>query len=174
MAINDVMVAVTLACRNQGFELETWRSESEIKAGYDRVTITTTTNKRQQVAVVPDSYFTIIANGRRYPFFLELDRGTMVLKRFGNKVRAYQAYQRSGALEKRYGVRSFRVLTVTLGEKRLVNLKTTTAAAGGGRRFWFVLLADVSADTILTKPVWYSVDADERGALIETKPVIDF
>jgi len=132
MALNDVMVAVTVASwQHEGYTLETWRTEREIKTDYDRVTITESSGRRVHTAVVPDSYFALLVGHRRYPCFLELDRGTMALKRFRDKVKAYLAYIDSGGYERRYGSRKVRILTVTLGEKRAAHLKSVTEEAGG-------------------------------------------
>src|SRR5690606_4465317 len=39
IAVNDVMVLMTLACRKHGFILEQWQGENEVKADYDRVMV---------------------------------------------------------------------------------------------------------------------------------------
>lgn len=172
IAVNDVMVQVTLACRKHGFELVQWQGENEVKADYDRVTVQSGTGRRERMPVVPDSFFTILAHERRYPFFLELDRGTMTLARFKNKVRAYLAYYKSGAYEKRYGLRSIRLLTVVStksqdgGARRLANLKAATEALTKERWFWFAPLAELTAATILTARVWYQATENEMKALI--------
>lgn len=166
LAINDVLVAVTLACRQLGYELETWHTESQLKARIDRVTVHTASGRRESVPVVPDSFFTVIAHGRRYPFFLELDRGTMTLARFKTKVQGYTAYYRSGAYQERYGLRSMRVLTVTLGEERLAHLKAATERVGGREWFWFALLDELRPETVLGAPVWWVAQREERASLI--------
>ena len=166
MAINDVMVAVTLACRARDYELETWQTESQLKANYDRVTLQTASGRREEVPIVPDSFFCIVAHGRRYPCFLEVDRGTMTLGRFKRKVQGYVAYHRTGGYERRYGLQSLRVLTVTVGEKRLVNLKEATEQAGGREWFWFGLLSDLNYETVLETPVWQVATWERLAALI--------
>lgn len=167
LAINDVMIAVTLACQENGFELETWQGENQIKADYDRVRAVTTAGRRKSVPVVPDSYFAIVAHQRRHHFFLELDRGTMTIDRFKNKIAGYIAYHRSGKYEERYGTRSLRVLTITTGPKRVERLKQGSEEIKGQRRFWFAHLEDVRFDTILTAPIWQVATEDGYLALIE-------
>jgi hypothetical protein len=158
IAINEVMVAVTLAARQEGFILEKWAGENDLKADYDYVTIRTASGKRERVPVLPDSYFSLIAHNRRHHFFLELDRGTMTLDRFKTKVRAYMAYHESGGYEKRYGTKSLRVLTViaakSSGEKRIKNLKMASEQVGGKHRFWFATANLLIPKTILIVPVW--------------------
>lgn len=171
IAVNDVMVLVSLACRRHGYRLEQWQGENEVKADYDRVTVPSAAG-REQMPVVPDSFLTILAYERRYPFFLELDRGTMTLARFKNKVRAYLAYYKSGAYEKRYGLRSIRLLTVVAsrgqggGARRLQNLKTATEELTKERWFWFASLSELTASNVLTAPVWYQATEQDMRTLI--------
>lgn len=172
VATNDVMICVTLACRKYGFELEQWQTENEVKADYDRVLVQSGSGRGQRMPVVPDSFFTIIARERRYPFFLELDRGTMTLARFKNKIQAYLAYYKSGAYEKRYDLQSIRLLTIVStksqsgGAKRLANLKAATESVSKERWFWFGVLSDLTADNILTTPVWQQATELEEKVLI--------
>lgn len=113
LAINTVRVAVAKACEaTPGFALLKWLGEPEMKAGYDRVIIRSTTGKNVSVSLIPDSYCVLSTPKGIGHFFLELDRGTMTTKRFKNKILAYQAYYQTGAYEKRYGTKSLRVLTI--------------------------------------------------------------
>ncbi len=109
LAINDVRVAVMVAARRNGYDLEQWLDDATLKADYDRVTITARSGRRRQVSLIPDSYFVLQVPQGRACFFLELDRGTMTAGRFQNKVLAYQAYIASGQYERRYGTRSLAV-----------------------------------------------------------------
>lgn len=176
IAINEVMVAVRLACRQSGFELEEWLTENEIKADYDRVTVKTATGRREQVAIVPDAVFSILAHNRRHRCLLELDRGTMEIDRFKNKIRAYIAYHESGTYEKRFHSSSMRVLTVIAtrftgkasGEKRLTSLKAATEAVGGRRRFWFTTAKSITPESILSEPIWYVSTDDQLQALLQS------
>ncbi len=165
-AINDVRVAVTVAAREQGYDLFTWQSEADMKSDYDRVSLRTSSGKTQIMPIVPDSYFALATPRGRTHFFLEVDRGTETSERFKTKVRAFLAYYTSGGYERRFGTRSLRVLTVVPGARRLANLKAVTEAAGGERSFWFALSTSVTAQTILDQSVW-SVAGE-----VEQKPLI--
>ncbi len=90
----------------------------------------------------------------------------MTLARFKTKVQGYVAYYRSGAYEQRYGLRSMRVLTVTLGEGRLTHLKAATEEAGGREWFWFAPLSELSPDTVFSAPVWWVATRGDRAPLI--------
>ncbi len=154
IAISEVRLAVELACRSHGYGLR-WTGETEIKSsGYDRVSLK---GHKEPAAILPDGYFVVSGTPQGTThFMLELDRATEQNSRFKTKIEAYIEYHRGGKYEARYGTRSLRVLTVTLGERRLANLKATTEAAGGENRFWFALLSDIQRpDTdILVAPVW--------------------
>jgi len=166
LAINDIMVAVVCGCRRHGFQLEIWRGENQIKGDYDRVTIRGP-NRLEEAPILPDSYFTVVAQQRRHHFFLEVDRGTMPSARFRVKVLAYLAYHRSGGYERRYGTQSLRILTVVPGEKRLAQLQQATEAAGGNNRFWFTTAEYMTETAILTAPVWQLARTEGRRALFE-------
>jgi hypothetical protein len=131
LAINDFRIAVCLASRHAGYRVLTWLGEAELKADYDRVAIRSASGRKRAVPVIPDSYFALDTPQGRAHFFLELDRGTMTTRRFRTKIEAYLAYYQGGGYQRRFGTRSLRVLTVTLGERRLENLKRVTGEAGG-------------------------------------------
>lgn len=157
LALNDVRVAVTLATVQQGLVLETWVDEVALKraGAQDRVTVVTAEGGRRRVAIVPDGYFVLaLPDGRRARFFLEVDRGTLSTQRWALKVRAYQAYVRSGRYQARYQARSLRVLVVTTSDRRLAHLKAATERAGGASLFWFTTFQRAAPEAILTRPIW--------------------
>jgi hypothetical protein len=167
LAINDVRIAVTLAARQRDYDLIEWKSESEVKADYDRVTIQTTRGGQRRVPIVPDSYFLLQTPLGRAPFFLELDRGTETLARFQTKIRAYLAYYASGGYEKRYGTTSLRVLTVTTSEARRDNLRASAEKLHGTNRFYFAALPDLQPETVLHGLIWHVAGDDTPCALVE-------
>lgn len=154
LQINDVRVAVMVGTREQGYTLEQWIDDYQLKADYDRVVIETSRGRKRTVSLIPDGYGVLQVPQGRACFFLELDRGTMTNARFRDKVLAYKAYIASGQYEKRYGTRSLRVLTVTSGPKRLANLKEAAEKVNGGRVFWFTQYEDISSQTVLTTAIW--------------------
>lgn len=167
LAINEFRIAVVQACEAQGWQIARWLTENELKADYDRVRIRA---RKASTSLIPDSFFTLVVpeKGTTH-FFLELDRGSMELKRFREKVEAYVAYYKSGRYAERYGAQGFRVLTVVdgVGEGRLRNLVEDTAKVPGiGRRFWFSHLADVTEQTTLIQPIWYVAGSNEKEKLV--------
>ncbi len=168
LAINDVRVAITLACRTvEGHSLLTWKGESELKADYDRVKLTGKSGRQVSISLIPDSYFALATPRGIAHFFLELDRGTMSLDRFKVKIAAYKAYLQSGGYAKRYQAKTFRVLSVTSKEVRLMGLKRATEAGGGSNRFWFGLLPELTPSTALNVPLWWVAGKEQRFPLVQ-------
>jgi hypothetical protein len=67
--------------------------------------------------VCPDAYVLLRVEGegggtRVHPF-VEVDRSTMTVKRYTNKLRGYWHYWRQSRATERYGCRNFLVLTIT-------------------------------------------------------------
>lgn len=167
LAINEVRIAVSQAAAARDWQVAGWLTENELKADYDRVRVR---GRKASVSLLPDSFFSLVVpeKGTTH-FFLELDRGSMELKRFREKVEAYVAYYKSGKYAERYGAQGFRVLTVVdgVGEGRLKNLVEDTARVPGiGRRFWFSHLADVTDKTALTEPIWSVAGSNEKERLV--------
>jgi hypothetical protein len=168
LAINTVRIAVSQACEAlPDCELIEWRSESDLKGDYDRVTIQTTSGKSKSVSLIPDSYFVLQTPLGNAHFFLELDRGTMTSKRFKQKIFAYMQYYKTGKYQNRFQTKSLRILTVTTSQARADNLKVATESAKGKQRFWFTILAHTTPDSILTAPIWQVAGKDGAYPLIE-------
>ncbi len=168
VAINDVRIAVTTGCQEKAeLEVLQWVGESDLKADYDRVTIRLTTGKHKTVSLIPDSYFALSTPLGQSHCFLELDRGTMTVKRFKEKILAYQQYYKTGLYQERYQTRSLRVLTVTTSQTRASNLKQAAEELQGKQRFWFTTLEQVYSHAILTAPIWQV--ATQSG----TRPLVD-
>lgn len=168
LRINDVRIAVTLAAEREAFGLEQWIDEKALKSEEmkDYVTISSPGGRRRRVAVIPDGYFLLNLGEKRAHFFIEVDRRTIPSKRWKNKILAYLAYTAEGLYQKRYQTRSLRILTVTTGEKRLRNLKTTTEAAGGQGMFWFTTFEQANPDSILTASIWQVAGQEGEHRLI--------
>lgn len=168
-AINEFRIAISQAVGENGWAIEQWLTENEIKADYDRVRVP---GKKRPVALVPDSYCCVqLGEQRRSRFFLELDRGKMTISRFTDKVEAYVAYYKSGLFTKRFDAQGFRVLTVVddVGTGRVENLQAATAKIPGiGNRFWFVHLSEITPTNILFDPIWQVAGRDEPLGLFET------
>jgi len=176
LATNDVRVAITVAVKQGSPRLARWLDDATLKGPHlkDYVTLTGPEGGRTKVAVVPDGYFALETDEAIYHHFLEIDRATVVgrasdgeRRDWTRKVHAYRQYLDSGRFEERYGGRGLRILTVTTGERRLANLLRITEAAGGRSRFWFTTFARVSAQTVLSEPIWRVAASPEPRRLME-------
>jgi hypothetical protein len=181
LATNTVRLSIARAATKHGFILEEWRDDKTLKRdhAHDKVTIVGAQGGTQLVAVVPDGYGVIVnphpSPKHIYRFFLETDRSTMtvssehdVARTWGKKIAAYNAYFSSDIYKRRYATEAGkgRVLTVTLGEKRLEHLKRVTEAQNGKLRYWFTSFERIKSEDILTDAVWSIASTAERRALI--------
>jgi hypothetical protein len=166
LAIHDVRVAVTIACREAGYLLVRWMNDWELKSSYDRVQIPNDKGKMQDISLIPDSYFTIQTPHGNASFFMEMDMGTMSVGRFTTKIRAYIAYMKTGAYTKRYQTRSLRILTVTNSETRCTNLRVSAEGAGADKRFLFTSKEAVTIQSVLHEAIWHGAGNPSPTALV--------
>lgn len=82
-------------------------------------------------------------------------------------MRAFNTYIDSGKFERRYGGRGVRILIVTTGESRLLNLKQVIESAGGRRRYWLTTFDALRPASVLTEPIWWVATSDEHHRLID-------
>lgn len=163
LQINDVRIAFTLAAQREGYQIEKWLDDAALKSQELKDTVVVSHGgQTRQYPVLPDAFFILSLGTRRAPLFLELDRATMTQQRWGTRVLTYLTYVRSGKYTARYQTRSLRILTVTTTEQRMQNLMATTHKAGGGSLFWFTTLDQVSAASVLYRPIWLLAN-DARG-----------
>jgi hypothetical protein len=163
--VNDFRIRMTMALQALGIPLLSWTSESELRANNTHVNVKLAEDRSKRVALIPDAYFQISVQNEDRRFFLEVDMGTMTLKRFQTKVRAYNRY---AELEQRENTQrpGFRVLTITPSLARMEHLKLATEAVGGKNRFWFSTLSCLEVETVLTTPIWYKAQSRDLYALL--------
>lgn len=89
-------------------------------------------NERQDIALVPDYVFGLRrpATGQERYYFLEIDNGTMPVKRRDNwqtsylrKILSYADKLENNIAHKRFGIGGFQVLTVTTSQKRIETIQ---------------------------------------------------
>ena len=173
---HTLMISNVRACLNLALEnppesrLLFWERENrELR---DQVYFRERARKRR-LPIVPDGFFAIEDKGDDIHFFLEADRGTMTNRRFLNKMRAYWQWWRQGGHENRFGIKAFRVLTVTNTEKRKENLRRTTKKADqkqiGSLMFWFTSEErfDLSEPEGILEPIWQTPKNDRWHSILE-------
>jgi DNA-binding Lrp family transcriptional regulator len=110
--------------------------------------------ERHTIGVIPDKVFGLHfldapeGQNRAY-FFLEADRGTMPVERktfdrtsFFRKLLAYHETWRQQIHTQHFGIKSFRVLTVTSSPERVRNIAAAASKATNGKALRLFLFAD--------------------------------
>jgi hypothetical protein len=176
LLISQVRAVLDRACRvTPEIALLTWQEgpktfdavEVALNAGYERV------------PVAPDAYFGLEDPKGRMYFFLEADRGTMTVPRVLRKFAAYAAYWRERRHEQKFGIRYFRVLTVTTGRKRrdhlLAAARNADCLLGLGRLFLITEEAHLRLDhpTAIFGRIWTTPADDDLHALFDEGPSQD-
>ncbi len=112
IALNDVRINIAQAAAKNGHSLSQWLPERVLKQRLGKEVIKDLKGEGK-LKLVPDGWGQILlANGKRFSFCVELDRGTQWSEQYKRKVRAYLAMWESGLYEKHYNTRSLTVLTV--------------------------------------------------------------
>jgi hypothetical protein len=160
-------------------KLVAWKEGIDL---YDRVDIPDRRFFPRTLPVRPDALFTLAdatrpADHSPLNFFLEADRSTTTHARFEEKLIAYWNYLKQGLHTNKFGIRSFRVLTVALTPERAGNLCALAAEAlppAAHRYFLFGSLQNFSlaAPAGILGPVFATARDGERCALVPSpKPL---
>ena len=177
---NDVRLAImqAVARSNNTVQLTTWLDEHTLRQAHskDTIPLETATGSHEQPVPVPDGYFvlhTTQPEAHDYHHFLEVDRSTEVgqsssatTRDWAGKIQRFQAYYLSGAYQKRYGAQGLRILTVTISEIRLRQLKQITEHIGK-TRYWFTTIERIlRAGDLLSAPIWQVATKDDSFPLL--------
>jgi len=111
----------------------------------------------------PDGYGRYALGERAFNFFLELDTGSESITRLHKKIQLYQRFRTDGAFQARFGMKSFRLLIVTLSDKRARSL-TSALREPDQLRIWTATLAS-AATAPLFAPVWRRIGQTELSSL---------
>lgn len=118
-----------------GIAFTQWRSEHHATRDFDRITMRVPqvdgTHRVEETGIQPDGAFYIEYDGGRTLFFLEVERD-QPLKKWKEKVYAYEAYGRSSEMQARYGTREFVLLGVALDATHQRRLLEATGEAIAG------------------------------------------
>ena len=170
LLVSHVRAVLTAACANHPeFKLITWREGREIT---DTIEVRLP-SPYAKLPVAADGFFSIRDAQGRTHYFLEADRGTMNVERFIRKLIAYAAYQQAERHKEKYGIKHFRVLTVTSSNTRLENFVRAVGRTQSLRRapstmFLFTTEAKLSLsrpETIFEK-IWTRPGAAEPCSIL--------
>jgi protein involved in plasmid replication-relaxation len=129
LLVSHIRAMLIAACkRNPGLELLFWREGRKLQ---DTIEVQLP-DTYAEIPVAPDGFFALRDAKGRSNFLVEADRGTMTLRRFALKLKAYAAFSVTGKHKENFGINKFRVLTVTSSKARCKNL--IQAALARGRR----------------------------------------
>jgi hypothetical protein len=167
IAVNDTRIAITKACRADGFHLIEWIDEFAFRADPDYVWVKNDAGRESKKPMFPDGYAHMRTPRGDARFFIEVDRGTEGIAQFKAQIAIYQEYILSGAYEKRFQAKSLRVLIITTKSvKRLRGLQNAVAFEGGADRYWFTTFDEIDTGGILTHPIWKKGESQTAFALI--------
>jgi len=138
--------------RSPEIRMELWKPEPELLG----------------VRLIPDGYCRYFYREQLWSFFLELDRSTESHRRIQAKAHEYLKFGLSGEYQSHFGLKFFRVLLVTLNEKRLSNLKRLIEKTTD-KIFWLAAFEEISPETVLFGRIWRRPNKDGLFALHEEK-----
>ena len=173
LMISNFRVCLELALRDlPDTNFLFWEKENpkELK---DYVYIKDLQGRGIKASIVPDGFFGIQDPKGKMYWFMEADQSTMTNARFFKKMRAYWNWWRQGRHSKRFGIKAFRVLTITKSEQRKENLRRITQQADDKQRgspmFWFATEKKYSIqrpESIL-EAIWQTPKDDSYHSLLE-------
>ncbi|KXK05269.1 MAG: hypothetical protein UZ17_ACD001000693 [Acidobacteria bacterium OLB17] len=121
LLVTDIHATLILASRESEKRVTDWREGREL---YDSVTFYEN-GRKKRLPVCPDAFFSLETNcdpKTRTTFALEADRGTTTRRTFEGKLNGYWRFLEQNRQIKSYGVKWFRIVTVTLTDARAQGL----------------------------------------------------
>jgi len=116
------------------------------------------TKGAERVGLQPDLLVVIRRERGNVALLVEVDRGTVSVRRMTAKYVAYTAWKAAGGPERDLGLRAVRIVTVVPNERRLTRLHDAALTATCGKRSGFFLFAlqarfSAGAASVLLEPV---------------------
>lgn len=170
LAINDVRLIAHRLMDLGHWQVGEWIDDNDFKTAKFKEKVPYRTQGARVISILPDSFFRLDLPNQKQDafFFLEVDQGTMVNSRWGDKVKAYSQFRKTRAAYKHYGTHNFRVLTIAPSVARLRNLMKTTERVGGDHYFWFTTQDDLNIWRVesFLEEIWSAVGREGKQALI--------
>jgi hypothetical protein len=168
--VNDFRTTLLAAInRQEGIRLVRWVDEFAFRAKPDFVYLSSGRGSEQKKPVYPDGYFHLKTTLGDAHFFVEIDRGTEGQGQFKGQIDVYQEYIRSGGYQARFATTSLRILVVGKSDRRVENLKRSIRRAAGGDRYLLTTSDQMTAEALLTMPIWSRAESNEVVALIPAR-----
>ncbi|MAT96381.1 MAG: hypothetical protein CL608_04490 [Anaerolineaceae bacterium] len=157
LAINDFRLDVREACQaNPRFSVKKWTSEYELSQVSPRIP-----GRLDSFFILQRENNVQVSQVEQLALHLEIDTGNHSINRLvKRKVKPILRYFGSDKYFNQFGVRAGVCLIVTTSEKRLHNLKQAIEENRGEGLFYLTTSATVSAQTVLTEPIWLLAGSD--------------
>jgi hypothetical protein len=134
---NDLAVVLKLLDDAGAIELLRWETSRDALADAVRVMRGT---RSERIALVADAFVAIATPAGPTALLVEIDMSTVPLARMRKRYEGYAAWWRGGGPERRFGVRSLRVVTIANHATRAARLREAAAEvadSGSHGLFWF-------------------------------------
>ena len=132
-----------------------WKNRQEITSKKSWDLINVGRSKGGKLKIIPDAFFGLQTPRGKTIFFVEIDRATEAGSSvFRNKLLAYQHAFERGAVQKATGFKTFRVLTITINEKRHHYLLDLAKLLRHPLLFWFTTMDKLESNNNMINPVW--------------------
>jgi predicted transcriptional regulator len=173
MMISNFRTCLTLALKDKKeTKLKFWKREEEMEEIKNQVEISDNKGFKKRVSILPDGFFCLEDKGDEMYFVLEADQSTMTNENFLKKMRAYWQWWKQGG-QRKWGIESFRVLTICKSEERKENLRKITKQADdkkiGSLMFWFTSEKNYNLQEPekILKPIWQTPRDDKFHSILD-------
>jgi hypothetical protein len=157
---NDLAVVLQLLAAKGAIELLRWETARDALA--DAVHLMRGA-RGERVALVADALVVVMTPSGPTALLVEVDMGTVAATRMAKKYEGYAAWWRGGGPDRRFGIRSLRVLTIAKHEARAARLRAAATDAVGTDAhglLWFASsdVLNVDAPETLLTPRFVTAD----------------
>jgi Replication-relaxation len=176
LAVVDTHILLNQAVASQtSVKVEGWINEWDIvnkdeSAPEKRFNLYTLIRENPRLVCAPDSAFLLSAYGHSKIFYLEQDRGTSGVQQIANgKTSGYAALFERNLQQRHFQatVPGFTVLMIAPSARRRDNLRRAIAEKQGSTLWRFAAVGDMTPESALHSPIWFSCNKDEPGPLVK-------
>lgn len=114
--------------------------------------------------IIPDGYFELVTPSRTVCCFLEVDLGGETSSVWKSKIESYLNFAAIGEFEHQFQQPQFRVLIVTISDRRRDAIRTLSAKYTE-KLFWFSTFIAINRDGFWS-PVWMRPTGDQAQSLL--------
>jgi len=169
---NDLAVVLKLLDSEGAIELLGWKTARSELA--DAVVLVRPRGS-ERIALVADALAVVATPTGPTALLVEIDMGTVSLKRMCAKYEGYAAWWRGGGPERQFRIKSLRVLTIVTNQARLVRLRAAAGEVAGSAAhglFWFATtdVLDVDEPVKLLAPTFSTPSGASDRRLFEARP----